>query len=137
MEIYTSCWKNRELAGLACMPVQISRGRPRGALGFRYRVLRELAPDDRTWAEEDWSRFGDEYRRQLEELGVEAIVSRLETIGREAGGLPVTLLCFEEAQSDCHRGLLASWLRERGVEVRELQPGDLPEREGALEPRLF
>ncbi len=137
MRLFTSCWKNKELAGLACQPVQISRGRPRGALDFRYRVARWLAPDDETWQHEDWGDFAASYRRQLDELGPDAIMGRLARISEEAGGPALILLCFERNPDDCHRGLLASWLRERGVEVRELAPGDLPEREGVAEPRLF
>ena len=48
MELYTSCWKNFDLAGLDVIPVGISRGVPRGALAkrlpYRYRRLVDLAP---------------------------------------------------------------------------------------------
>ncbi len=137
MRLFTGRWQNKELAELECVPVGISRGAPRFPTGYRYKLARELAPGDRAWAEEDWGRFADEYRRQLEELGVEAIVGRLGRISEEAGGAALVLLCFEEAPQDCHRGLLLDWLRERGVEVRELSPGDLPQRPDSPQPRLF
>lgn len=137
IDIYTSRWADKSLAHLRCQPVGISRGVPRWKMPYRYKLVRELAPDDRTWAEEDWSRFGDEYRRQLEELGLEAIVGKLEKISKEAGGLPVVLTCFEKDPADCHRGLLASWLRENGVEIQELAPGDLPTRSDAPQRSLF
>jgi uncharacterized protein YeaO (DUF488 family) len=137
LELYTSRWANGELAHLACQPVGISRGNPRFGTGYRYKKLIELAPSREAFAIEDWDAFAAVYRAGLEKLGLNAIVGKLERISAEAGGLPLVLLCFEASPDDCHRGLLLDWLRERGVEVRELQPGDLPEREGALEPRLF
>ncbi|PLS83216.1 MAG: hypothetical protein CYG60_22500 [Actinobacteria bacterium] len=106
-------------------------------MDYRYKLARELAPDDVTWQHEDWDDFAAAYRRQLEELGVEAIVARLRRIREEAGGAAPVLLCFEEAPQDCHRGLLLDWLRERGAEVRELRPGDLPQRPDAPQPSLF
>ena len=66
---------------------------------------------------------------QLEAIGLDAIVGRLGRIAEEAGGLPLVLLCYEDLTKPgqwCHREHLSSWLRERGVEVRELGPGDLP-----------
>lgn len=135
--LFTSCWKHRELANLACQPVQISRGRPRGNPGFRYRVAHELAPNDEAWNTNDWDGFTAAYRSQLEALGVGAIVGQLARISEEAGGQPLVLLCFERDVEDCHRGLLGKWLRERGAEVRELANGDLPYREDIAEMQLF
>jgi uncharacterized protein (DUF488 family) len=60
---------------------------------------------------------------------VDAILGRLARISQENGELPLVLLCYEPAGEFCHRHVLAAWLRERGVEIRELQPGDLPSRQ--------
>ena len=49
MRLYTSRWQNKELADLECQPVGISRGIPRFKTGYRYRLLRDLAPDNATW----------------------------------------------------------------------------------------
>ncbi len=127
IELFTSRWANEELAELQCQPVGISRGNPRFKTGFRYKVVRELAPDAEAWAAgEDEGAFRASYIRQLEALGLDAILDRLTRISRETGGLPLVLLCYEPAGEFCHRHVLSAWLREQGVEIRELQPGDLP-----------
>lgn len=135
--LFTSRWADRDLAHLACQPVGISRGVPRFKTGYRYKMARELAPNDTAWNAPAWEGFAAAYRQQLEEIGLEAIVGRLERISEEAGGQPLVLLCFESSPDDCHRGLLTAWLREQGITVRELQPGDLSQRPDAPELRLF
>jgi uncharacterized protein YeaO (DUF488 family) len=137
VELFTSRWANKELAELQCQPVGISRGTPRFKTGFRYKLARELAPDDEAWAAaEDKEAFRASYIRQLEELGLDAILRRLSGISHEHRGLPLVLICYEPAEEFCHRHVLSAWLRERGVEIRELQPGDLPQRPEAPQ-RLF
>jgi hypothetical protein len=129
IELFTSRWANKELAQLHCQPVGISRGTPRFRTGFRYKLVRELAPNNEAWAAgEDEEAFRASYIRQLEGLGLGAILSRLARISRESGGGPLVLLCYEPAGEFCHRHVLAAWLRERGVDIRELEPGDLPRR---------
>ncbi len=136
VEVYTSHWKNVELADLDCVPVGISRGEPRWKLGFRYRRYPALAPDDLTWALEDLGEFERSYTRQLEALGADRILSDLERI---AGGRAVVALCWERPTDDyCHRWTLASWLREQtGNVIPELQAGMLPQRKDVVEQRLF
>ena len=137
MRLFTSRWANRDLAHLRCVPTGISRGTPRFRTGFGYKLARELAPDDTVWGTADWPDFVEAYRRQLDGLGAEAIVDRLARISEQAGGVAVVMLCFEADPGDCHRGTLSAWLRERGVKIEELVPGDLPEREDAMEMRPF
>lgn len=64
-------------------------------------------------------------------------MGKLEGISREAGGAALVMLCYEADPACCHRGLLRGWLREHGIEVRELAPGDLPERPDNPQPPLF
>ena len=128
-ELFTSRWVNKGLADLHCQPVGISRGTPRFSTGFRYKLARELAPDNEAWAAgEDEGAFRASYLRQLEGLGLDAILDRLARISRENGGVALVLLCYEPAGEFCHRHVLSAWLREHGVEIRELKPGDLPQR---------
>ncbi|MDQ3913250.1 MAG: DUF488 family protein [Actinomycetota bacterium] len=135
IELFTSRWANKELAELRCQPVGISRGNPRFKTGFRYKQVRDLAPDDEAWAvADDEGAFRTSYIRQLEELGLDAILGRLARISPENGGVPLVLLCYEPAGEFCHRHVLSAWLRERGIEIRELQPGDLLRRPKTTQP---
>ena len=137
IELYTSRWANKELAELGCVPVDISRGVPRFRTPYRYRLVRELAPDDAAWAREDEEGFAASYRRQLEGIGLDAIIARLARISGEHGGQPPVLLCYEREDQFCHRHVLRRWLRGHGVEITELQPGDLRQREDAADLRVF
>jgi uncharacterized protein (DUF488 family) len=135
VKLYTSFWANRELADVDAQIVSISRGEPRWRLPFAYRRLRELAPGDEAWRQKGRESFEETYRAQLEEIGAAAILERLERIG---GARPVVMLCWEKPGEFCHRRVLADFLRARaGVELPELAPGDLPQRQDAAEPRLF
>ena len=137
MKLYTSRWQNKELADLNCQPVGISRGIPRFKTGYRYRLLRDLAPDDATWRRlNDPNAFRDSYIRQLEQMGADAILARLEEVSE---GLPVVTLCYERVpEQACHRRFLAGWLEETtGVTVPELVPGMIPRRPDAPEQTLF
>ena len=140
MDLFTSRWANRELAHLACLPVGISRGVPMFPLAYPCKLARWLAPSGATFALEDPLAYEASYVAPLEDLGVRTILERLEKISREAGGLPLCLLCFEDLSKPgawCHRQHLSAWLRGRGVEIRELGPGYLPRRPDAPQQALF
>ena len=138
VDLFTSRWANKDLADLACQPVGISRGTPRFRTGYRYRLLRDLAPDDKTWGFlDDPDAFRHSYLDQLHRLGADAILARLEVV---SGGLPVVCLCYEKVLRGeiCHRRYLADFLEsEAGVQVPELEPGMLPRRLDATEQTLF
>jgi hypothetical protein len=82
----------------------------------------------------DAGAFRASYIRQLEEMGLDTVLDKQARISRENGGLPLVLFCYEPAGEFCHWHVLAAWLRERGAEIRELQPGDLPQRPEAPQP---
>ncbi len=138
IEVYTSHWRNALLKDVDAVIVGVSRGTPRRSPGYRYRVLRSLAPNDTAWNAPDRESFEKAYGHQLDGLGVETILADLRRTG---GGRPVVCLCWERLDEPgewCHRRQLADYLeREAGISVRELAPGDLPQREDAPEPRLF
>jgi hypothetical protein len=133
VELFTSFWTNPLLAEVDAVIVSTSRGRPRWKLPYPYRRMDELAPSDEVWnGGEGWR---DLYRRQLDRLGPDAVLGRLERLG---DGKPVVALCWEKDPADCHRGVLSRWLNEQtGIEIRELEAGDLPRREGVPQMRLF
>ncbi len=138
MQMFTSHWRNRELAHVDATIIGVSRGTPRRSPRYRYRVLRLLAPNDHAWAQQERDGFERAYLAQLEELGPERIMERLEAL---AGGRPAILVCWERLTSPdewCHRTALASYLHDRtGIEVRELEAGMLPPRPDAPQPSLF
>lgn len=135
-QIYTSHWRSPLLQDLGAVIVSISRGQPRWPLPFKYRKLRALAPNDRTWALEDQERFEESYREQLGELGADRILADLEGMD---DGRPVVLLCWERPTEECcHRWTLARYLREEtGLVVPELEAGMLTKRPDAPQPALF
>ncbi len=132
--LFTSHWRNPELRNLDATIIGISRGTPRWNPGFRYRVLRSLAPGDEAWSAGDRQGYEAAYIRQLEEIGAAAILSDLEHI---AGDRSAVLLCWERPGDEfCHRWLLARYIeQEAGIVVPELQPRMLPRR--AAQPPLF
>jgi hypothetical protein len=137
VDLFTSRWANKDLADLACQPVGISRGTPRFRTGYRYRLLRDLAPDDRTWGFlDDPDAFKESYLDQLRGICADAILARLEGV---SGGLPVVMLCYERVpEQACHRRYLADFLEgEAGVPVPELEPGMVPRSPDAPEQTLF
>jgi len=66
MRLFTSHWRNREMGDLNAVLVGISRGTPRWSPGYRYRLLRSLAPNEETWRQQDRECFEESYARQLE-----------------------------------------------------------------------
>jgi hypothetical protein len=138
VELFTSRWANKDLADLVCQPVGISRGTPRFSTGYRYRLLRELAPDDKTWGSlDDPDAFRTSYLDQLKRIGADAILARLDGV---SGGLPIVMLCYENVLKGelCHRRYLAAFLeQEAGVPVPEWAPGMIPRHPDAPQPNLF
>jgi hypothetical protein len=51
--------------------------------------------------------------------------------------VPPVLLCYEPEGEFCHRHVLSGCLWGWGVEIGELEPGDLPQHPEAPERRLF
>jgi len=99
-------------------------------------MLRSLAPSREIFglAEQE---FTAAYRAQLDELGVEKVVSDLARISVEEGEKALALLCFEPVGQPCHRHDLASWLEERaGIVVPEL-PRNIPGTSPPAQEQLF
>ena len=136
-ELYTSFWSNPLLGDVDATKVSVSRGQPRYKLPFRYRMAPELAPSREAFAITDEDEFGKVYRRQLDELGIDAILGKLSAISTRDGGRPLILLCYERPGEFCHRQVLRDWLRWRNIPIRELVPGDLPRRRDVPQPSLF
>jgi hypothetical protein len=135
IEVYTSHWRSPLLEEADSQIISISRGEPRWRLPFRYRRLRELAPNDEAWAMKDMREFEKAYLDQLASLGADRIVADLE---RLSGSHPCVTLCWEKPGEFCHRRVLADWLHaQTGLVIRELEPGMLAKRPDALQQALF
>jgi hypothetical protein len=48
-------------------------------------------------------------------------------------GEDIVLLCWEKPPKDCHRALVAEWLREAGFEVEEI-PAEQPPKKVPKKP---
>lgn len=141
-DLYTSRYANRELSRLDCVPVGITRGRPKFPTGYRYRLLELLAPSRQTFALASDEAFSQSYRTGLDEIGVDRIGGELRRISEEHHSKPLVLLCFEVVvgprAEHCHRRDLARWWFEKtGQVVPELEDGMLPEIGPPAQEKLF
>ncbi len=130
MKLYTSHWRNQELASLDVVPVGISRSVPRGkqakVLPYRYKRLPALFPSSelfKRWkaglvGPDEYTRI---YRAHLDSLGLEAVTGQLEKKSAGDEGKPLVLLCWCLTGDFCHRRVWADWYLEKtGQEVPEL-----------------
>lgn len=137
IELYTSFWKNPELGEVDAQMVSISRG-DKSAVPFRYRKIWSLAPSRETFALQDAGEYEESYLGDLEAVGVEQIMDKLEQISAEHSGKPLVLLCHERDPAECHRSMFARWYEGRtGQRISELTPGDLPDAADVAQPRLL
>jgi len=130
MELYTSHWRNQDLASLDVVPVGISRGVPRGKLAnelpYRYKRLPALFPSSdllKRWLASaiDPEEYTRVYRGYLDSLGPEAVTGQLEKKSADNEGKPLVLLCWCWPGDFCHRKVWADWhLEKTGQEVPEL-----------------
>jgi uncharacterized protein YeaO (DUF488 family) len=130
LELYTSHWENRDLAGLDMVKVGISRGVPRGKkakqLPYRYKRLPALFPSSdllKAWKAREISpdEYTPIYRSYLDSLGAEEVTGQLEKKSADNEGKPLVLLCWCLTGDFCHRRVWADWYLEKtGQEVPEL-----------------
>lgn len=134
--LFTSRWQHKWLADLDVIPVGISRGTPRFPVPYRYRLVRELAPEREMFGLDERD-FTAAYTAMLDRIGLDAIMEKLAKISAEHGNRPLALLCYEPADQFCHRHVLRDWLHEHGIEIKELEPGDVERRPDAPQQSLF
>jgi len=117
--------------------VAISRGLPRGgSIPFGYRRYLPLAPGAWFRTTEDYQTYRSLYFDQLRRLDPTRVIADIFHLAGP-GNSPV-LLCFcslHRLGSWCHRSMAAEWLcEEAGIGVRELEPGQVPERQSGQLP---
>lgn len=65
----------------------------------------------------DWERFVENYiMTTLAELDAHQVMSYLNFIGR---GQDIALVCYEKSPANCHRGIVAEWLKYNGYAIEE------------------
>lgn len=121
MKVYTSSyWKYRGKKG-----VQISNSKPDDAVVYRslptlypswamvkkWNAVKKLPKSDAK-RQEVWNEFVEAYWRKLQRTGAENILPLLSD-----GDV---LLCWCGNHTECHRGILSTWLRGLGIEVEEI-----------------
>ena len=113
--IFTSSFP---ISGKNPRAVAISRGVP---VWFRKRPVCEPLRPSRAMLKLDEADFTAAYGAQLAALDPHQVAAEL--------GEGAVLLCWERSHLECHRMMVADWLRAAGYAVEELPPFE--------EPRLF
>jgi Active DUF488-N3 subclade len=99
------------------VPVLTTVGTPR-FVSFPMVEWRTVAPYGLLGIE-DPAEFRRRYRHRLHRL-TPKVLAELRELCEAYAPLPLCLCCFERDPADCHRSILAEWLREKGVRVQEL-----------------
>lgn len=116
----------RRLVDVRELPMSRKKGFSKSALaarleaeGIAYTGLRRLgAPRDarhKLRETGDWAPFAPVYLAHLDE-----VPEAVDELARLAAAEPVAILCFERHAKDCHRGLLAGRLAQRGFTTVDL-----------------
>ena len=124
-KLYTSRYANKNLAkDENLVKVGISQGRPKFKIDYEVNArLIELAPSREIFGITNRERFNQEYKKQLDRIGINTVIELLRGVG--LGEKDIVLLCFEDITSDnnrnnwCHRTSLAEWLSEYGLDSEE------------------
>jgi hypothetical protein len=126
MRLATSRYQNGEMinaSGLA--PTRTSRGYPRFRLKYKIAgSVPGLYPTREELSIQDNDEFERDYCSRLDDLGVDVIRGRLETVARDAAKPGCVLLCYEDVHAGeaCHRRTFAKWWQSKtGQAVPELR----------------
>lgn len=111
--LYTSCYGRAKSFPKDALQVQTSHGAPDWWKPQTWNGLKrqEVFLKPKHMKDEGGKTWQQHYREQLDELFQSGALKRI------VDGLPegALLLCFEADQKDCHRGVLAAYLNEKGL----------------------
>jgi uncharacterized protein (DUF488 family) len=116
MKIYT-CYhaKKKNVEDLGIVPINISLYSPRYVkYEHHYRVF---SPNKETLSLEE-NEYIPVFKAYLATLNFKQVIKQLERIAKDR---PIALMCYEKVGDFCHRHLVADWLNENGLEVKELE----------------
>lgn len=120
MRIYTTYFAQVKKLPGSIVPIAISLYLPKG---WKYPSLPMLAPTYPVFARRKnggtWDNFARDYvESTLSTIRVENLLKILQVIGH---GKDVALVCYEKNIAECHRGIVAEWLKFNNILVEELR----------------
>ena len=116
MKIFTSYFGNvGTLKRCGIHPISIARWSPRNWDGDR---LIWLAPTPYMVKEASREEYIRMYKSICQSMNIELLIRQLSAIG---DGKDVALLCYERPGQFCHRHMLAEYLTEHGIPVKEFK----------------
>lgn len=120
--IYTSYFGNMKRLSSNCIPIAISATIPDGINCLH---LKKLAPsyDNLMQYRKDnnWANYSERYKKEtLSKFKSQDIIDEINSlIGDTATGKDIVLLCYEKNSKVCHRSLVADFLTQGGILVKE------------------
>lgn len=119
MNLYTSYFAKTARLPQNIIPISISLWPPKNWTG---KTLPKLAPTREILTaykqDADWAAYTQRYNTQiLAKYRPEQIVQEIIAL---SDGRDAALICFEKDPIQCHRTLVAQWLRTAGYQINEL-----------------
>lgn len=116
---YTSYYAKLNKVESVAVPISISLSIPMGVIIKSYK---KLAPSWSILSEykekHDDALYTERFKKEiLDNLDANEVAKELTTL---ADGKPFCLMCYEKSGSFCHRNIVAEWLQNAGIEIKEL-----------------
>ena len=115
---YTSYFAKLNRISTEYCPIAISASVPDWYKGKHYKTL---CPPYSTFMhyknDNDWNQYTKEYNHKLSTLDFNQVISDIENLANDADN--IVLLCYERPGTNCHRHLVAEWLRDHGYDCEE------------------
>ena len=116
---YTSYYAKLNKVETVAVPISISLSVPKGVVMKSYK---KLAP---SWSilneykeKHDETLYTERFKKEI--LGILDVNEVIKDLTKLADNEPFCLMCYEKSGSFCHRNIVAQWLRDNGIEIREL-----------------
>ena len=116
---YTSYYARLNKVEKVAVPISISPSAPNGVVMKSYK---KLAPSWSILSEykekHDETLYTERFKKEI--LGILDANEVANDLTKLADGKPFCLMCYEKPGSFCHRTIVAEWLRNNGIEIKEL-----------------
>ncbi len=118
MKLYTSYFSKVRALPEGTVPISISLWPPKGYAGAQLRCLAPTKEILTKYKQDgDWAAYVEKYEKDV--LGKLRQETIMQEITRLSGGKDAAILCFERDPAQCHRSLVARWLRKAGYKIAE------------------